>query len=233
MARLKITRGEARRRVAESKTARQRWLCALHLLSHQELIPSYIEHGKWEELRTLRGFTVPGRLEEHDPALYELLTRELAQLERSGLYARVLEELADKDSDRLAAALRRGLDYRRKLTKAEGGSLSVQEAAGLLHLSEEKILHYVKGCKLVAWRDWLDESVPFRLPKWQFDRTGMLPGLVKVLQVFRSRDQWRVMGYFLGKRRSLGGKRPLDLLRAAEVGRVLRHAENYFEENLW
>jgi len=233
MARLKKTREEARRRVAESKTARQRWLCALHLLSHQELIPSYIEQSKWEELRTLRGFTVPDGLEDHDPALYGMLTCELAQLERSGLYAQVLEELADKDSDRMAAALRRGLDFRRKLTKAEGGSLSVQEAAGLLHLSEEWVLHYVKSRELVAWRDWKDESLPFRFPKWQFEGAGMLPGLVKVLQVFRSRDQWRVMGYFLGKRRSLGGKRPLDLLRAAEVGRVLRHAENYFEENLW
>lgn len=79
----------------------------------------------------------------------------------------------------------------------------------------------------------MDERLPLRFPKWQFASLGLLPGIVKVLRILRSDDQWRLMLYFLGQRHSLGGKRPLDLLREGEVGKVLRHAENHLAENTW
>jgi hypothetical protein len=230
---MKVSEEEARRRVAESKGARERWLCALHLLAHQELIPKHIRDGNWDALRSLRDFRMPDRLEEHDPALHDLLTREWAQLQRCGLCARLLRALARGNGDALAAALLRGLAVRLKLVESDGGSCSLAQAAQRLRLPEEAILKHVKASRLVVWRDWREESLPYRFPGWQFEGSGLLPGIVKVLQVFRSADQWRVMLYFLSKRLSLGRKRPLDLLRAGEVGKVLQHARWTHEDGTW
>ena len=82
----------------------------------------------------------------------------------------------------------------------------------------------------MAWRDWQDECLPLRFPKWQFSQNGLLPGIVKVTENFRGSDPWEAMLYFLAQHRSLDGKSPLDLLRAGEVGKVLRHAKEYSEK---
>ncbi len=84
--------------------------------------------------------------------------------------------------------------------------------------------------KVVYWR----AKGAYRYPKWQFDAAGtLLPGIQDVLQIFKSNDEWRVMRYFLGKRRQLDERRPLDLLREGEIGRVLAHARLHFEDNTW
>lgn len=61
----------------------------------------------------------------------------------------------------------------------------------------------------------------------------MLKGIEETLQIFASNDQWRVMLYFLSNRRSLAGRRPLDLLREGEVAKVIAHAKAYTVENNW
>jgi hypothetical protein len=54
-----------------------------------------------------------------------------------------------------------------------------------------------------------------------------------VLAVLDSNDQWRVMLYFLSNRRSLAGRRPLDLLREGKTAEVMAHAKASAVENAW
>jgi hypothetical protein len=63
----------------------------------------------------------------------------------------------------------------------------------------------------------------------------MLRGIEEVLEIFASDDQWRIMCYFLGKRLSLRGRRPLDLLREGKVAEVIAHAKTHADpqENTW
>jgi hypothetical protein len=124
-----------------------------------------------------------------------------------------------------------GFELTRILTEAEGGCYALDEAAKFLGIACDVLRGHVESGHLVSW---IDEQDEIRLPRWQFDaRGGMLTGIHPILDVFSSRDQWRVMRYFLGKRVSLDNKRPLDLLRSSEVGRVLSHARTHFEDNTW
>lgn len=70
-----------------------------------------------------------------------------------------------------------------------------------------------------------------RVPVWQFSGRKMLEGIEEVLQGFKSNDQWRVLRYFLGERRSLEGLRPLDLLREGRTAAAIAHAKAYAAEN--
>lgn len=123
-----------------------------------------------------------------------------------------------------------GNDLVRNLAEAEGGSLSLEDAAVLLRISADRLGAHIRARRVVAWTDHEGKS---RLPKWQFENGGLLVGVRQVLEIFRSEDEWRVMRYFLGTRQSLGSQRPLDLLRAREVGKVVTHAQAHFEENTW
>lgn len=70
-------------------------------------------------------------------------------------------------------------------------------------------------------------------PVWQFHKGKLLPGIEKVLRIFRSDEQWRVMLYFLANRHSLAMQRPLDLLRRGESDKVVSHATIHLEEHNW
>ncbi len=82
---------------------------------------------------------------------------------------------------------------------------------------------------MVGWSE--DKTV--RFPVWQFAGSKMLQGIVEVLQIFDSDDQWRVMRYFLGKRHSFADRRPLDLLREGKVAEVIAHAKAFAADNTW
>lgn len=136
-----------------------------------------------------------------------------------------------KIDPRLAAALARGEVVRRQLATDEGGSISTAQAARLLGVSPSTVLRRWRRHRLVAWTD----GRSLRVPVWQFDGMKLLRGIEESLQVFASKDQWRVLRYFLGKRRSLGHRRPLDLLPEGKVAEVIAHAQAHAqpEENSW
>ena len=124
------------------------------------------------------------------------------------------------------------LELTRISARAEGEWwYSLDEAARFLGISRNAMIAHVESGHVVTWTDKQGEP---RLPRWQFDATGgMVTGIRQVLEIFRSRDEWRVMRYFLGLRVALDNKRPLDLLRAGEVGRVVSHARTHFEDDTW
>lgn len=130
---------------------------------------------------------------------------------------------------RYAAALARGVIARKKMATAEGGAISPARAAQILQVTERTVIRRWCAFRMIAWRD--ENGIHF--PIWQFRHGKLLAGVEKVLQVFRSDDQWRVLLYFLGARYSLNRERPLDLLRRGEAAKVVAHAKALAEDNNW
>lgn len=118
-----------------------------------------------------------------------------------------------------------------EMREAEGGAWTGPELERRFRLSSAILHRRRKEHRIVYWRDAKHD---FYYPKWQFTPPGaLLPGVQEVLQLFRSEDEWRVMAYFLGKRRQLGDRRPFDLLREGEKEKVLEHARIHAQENTW
>ena len=137
---------------------------------------------------------------------------------------------ATQDLDpRYAAALARGVIAKKKMADAEGGAISPARAAQVLGVTERTVIKRWCAFRMIAWRD--EKGVHF--PVWQFRNGKLLSGVETVLKVFRSDDQWRLMLYFLGARRSLNLERPLDMLRRGEAAKVVSHAKALAEDGSW
>ena len=125
----------------------------------------------------------------------------------------------------LASALMRGVIAREELKQEEGGSMSADEAAMKLAITKTSILkRYQKG-QLIGWREARQNAV--RFPLWQFADDNLLPGISEVLAVFNQvpwMDDWAKVVFFLNPLKSLGDKRPLDLLREGKTAPVVAAA---------
>jgi hypothetical protein len=136
-----------------------------------------------------------------------------------------------EDIDPLTKARHAGEALVKEMQDTEGGAWTGSELAEKFDLRPAALHKRRKEHRIVFWRDARHD---FHYPKWQFTPNGaLLPGVQEVLQAFGSTDEWRVMRYFLGQRDQLGGLRPLDLLRAGDVSKVLAHAEAHAQENTW
>jgi hypothetical protein len=118
-----------------------------------------------------------------------------------------------------------------ELQKAEGGAYSGVELRSKWDLTAAVLHRRRKEHRIVYWRDSRHD---FFYPQWQFTEAGaLLPGIQDILQLFKSEDEWRLMGYFLGPRRQLGDQRPLDLLCQGKVKEAVAHAQLHATENTW
>jgi len=118
-----------------------------------------------------------------------------------------------------------------QMQEAKGGSWTGLELGAHFGLTPATLHKRRKEHRIVCWRD---AKSRFHYPKWQFrDNGALMPGVVEVLRIFRSSDEWRVMRYFLGPRHQLEDRTPVDLLHAGEVEKVLVHAKLHGEENTW
>lgn len=118
-----------------------------------------------------------------------------------------------------------------ELQNTDGGAWSGAELKDKFNLTPAFLHRRRKEHRIVYWRNAKDD---YFYPRWQFTPSGaLLPGVQDVLQIFASRDEWRVMRYFLGLRKQLGDRRPLDLLRSGEVDKVIAHARAHAAENTW
>lgn len=133
--------------------------------------------------------------------------------------------------DKLARAHVRGLGARQQLAEAEGGSWSSEDVARLLQISKTAVLKRLAAGRLLAWRE--ERLQAARFPRWQFDEHGhVLDGLEKVLEVLNQDerlDAWGKILFFLQEKPSLGGRRPLDLLREGKLKEVSLAAQAYAE----
>ena len=118
-----------------------------------------------------------------------------------------------------------------ELQNAEGGAWSGAELRKKFGLGLADLRRRRAEYRIVYWRKG---KRAIRYPRWQFTATGIvLPGIQEVLETFHSRDEWRIMRYLLGRRCQLGGLRPLNLLRAGKIERLLAHARSHADENTW
>jgi hypothetical protein len=109
---------------------------------------------------------------------------------------------------------------------AEGGHISVMNAARRMNITPAEIRKLYRNGRVIGWR----ERHRLRLPVWQFSKTGLLPGMDTILEALRSTswdDDWARMLFFLGEVGSLGGKRPLDLIREKRINAVLPLAQKW------
>jgi hypothetical protein len=138
-----------------------------------------------------------------------------------------VQEQVSASDPRVEAALDRGGVVRKKLLEAEGGSISADAAAKELGMSKVAVLKRYQNHKLVAWREEKQNAV--RFPIWQFKGGKVLDGIEAVLDKLKAGpldDSGRLL-FFLSNSKFLGGKRPLDCLRAGEVHKVIVAAEGY------
>jgi hypothetical protein len=133
--------------------------------------------------------------------------------------------------DKLARAHMRGIEARQQLAEAEGGSLSSEETARLLHISKTAVLKRLDTGRLLAWRE--ERLQAARFPRWQIDQHGrVLAGLEEVLAILNQDerlDAWGKILFFLTEKGGLESRRPLDLLRGGKLGEVRLAAQAYAE----
>ncbi|MGO9203954.1 MAG: hypothetical protein ACLQM8_25825 [Limisphaerales bacterium] len=138
---------------------------------------------------------------------------------------------SESREDKLKRAHLRGLDARQQLAEAEGGSWSSEEVARLLQISKTAVLKRLAAGRLLAWRE--ERLQAARFPRWQFDEHGhVLDGLEEAVQTLNEDerlDGWGKILFFLQEKPSLGGRRPLDLLRERKLKEVRAAAQAYAE----
>jgi hypothetical protein len=136
---------------------------------------------------------------------------------------------ARKPRSGMAMAMMRGVLAQQGIKEAEGGGVSAEEARPFLgNITRQAVLDRYKKGRLLGWRENRQNAV--RFPLWQFTAKGTLPGLEEVLAILRSSpaaDDWGAILFFLNKRDSLGGKRPLDALREGDIEAVKRAAHGF------
>jgi hypothetical protein len=123
-----------------------------------------------------------------------------------------------------AILLARGLLARQRLTEAEGGSISAPEVARILGLTRQGVDYQRREGLLIAWRT---SEGRWHYPVWQFSPHGMLPGIRECLKELETDPEWGAMIFFLSRRDSLGGKRPLDLLKEGRLEEALSAARRH------
>jgi hypothetical protein len=163
-------------------------------------------------------------------SLLETMVRDTDVLSAGNLMADVFEShvvARSKPAPKagLAVAMLRGRVAREELKQEEGGSISAAEAAERLGLSKTAVLKRYNLGQLVGWREARQGAV--RLPVWQFTDDNVLPGFAETLAVLNRAswmDDWARVLFFLNRRDSLQGQRPLDLLRKGKTTPVLSAA---------
>jgi hypothetical protein len=153
---------------------------------------------------------------------------QIPPVELANATRQVLDEIVispRRGGNSTARALVRGHAARELLKEEEGGHISADEARALLNLSKPSLLDRFHKGRIVGFR----ERNAIRFPVWQFSPDGgLLPGMDKVLARLAEKDSydsWAKVLFFLNPRHSLGGRRPLDLLRGGQIKDVIELAE--------
>jgi len=127
--------------------------------------------------------------------------------------------------DPLAGARLRGLEAKRKLVEAEGGSLSSAQIARALKITRQAVDKRRNQGKLLGIE--LGKK-GFRYPAWQIG----VPDLDKVLAALEGRDAWEQLSFFLNPSALLEDRTPLEVMQGGshDIADVLRAASAYGEQ---
>jgi hypothetical protein len=135
----------------------------------------------------------------------------------------VISQLAQ--SDPLANAKLRGIRAQAKLTQAEGGCISAEEAGQLIGISKAAIHKArIEGRLLGLPRG----QSQFVFPIWQFDSGQILAGLKDVYASLDC-DPWMKASFMLSPNTRLSKETPLALMRRGEIEKVVTAAKSFGE----
>jgi hypothetical protein len=136
----------------------------------------------------------------------------------------LLEDL--KAAEPLAPAFIRGIEAKRQLIEENGGTLNAEHVAQHLGITRQAVEKRRRAGKLIALTMGRHG---YRYPVWQLTKSGVLPGFDTVLAVLASHDEWMQTAFFVSANPRLGGRTPIETLKAGELESVLDAAEAYVE----
>jgi hypothetical protein len=119
-------------------------------------------------------------------------------------------------------------DLAREGYKTYGPAFTTEEYAKKAGISRQAVLKRLKAGSLACWRE--NGKRAYRIPAWQFDPQGhLLPGMAEVLKILDIPEfsDWAKILFFLQRRSSLGGKRPIELVESGETETVVSLAKDY------
>ncbi len=147
----------------------------------------------------------------------ESLTTALAAATDVGALARVLGDsagigVAVSELEPLAPLIVRNAEHREELLEAAGGTFTSGDAGTLLGISRQAVDKRRRTHCLLALRqrgDW-------QYPRCQFAEPAheVVAGLTKLLGALSEADPWAVLDFILAADTTLGGRSPLDELKA-------------------
>jgi hypothetical protein len=137
--------------------------------------------------------------------------------------AAVLNSMLTQDP--LAEAKLRGQLRRKELLEAEGGVLGPEQMGNLLGIQRQSVDKRRKAGTLLA----VELGNRFAYPAWQIEGNSTLPHLEEVLEALKDHDEWRKLSFFVNGNVRLGGKSPLNALRAGQYNDVLTSARSLGE----
>jgi hypothetical protein len=149
---------------------------------------------------------------------------DLAVLLRALSSKELLDDL--EAAEPLAPAFIRGIEASRRLIDENGGALTAIQAAEIVGISRQMVDRRRSAGKLLAVTTGRHG---YRYPVWQFDDSGVLPGLEDVLKVLAHEDEWMQVAFFVSRNPRLEDRTPIDALKAGELDAVLDAAAVYGE----
>jgi hypothetical protein len=132
-----------------------------------------------------------------------------------------------RQADPLAPAFIRGIAATRRLINEHGGALTSAQAAEHLGITRQMVERRRRVGRLLAISTGRHG---YRYPAWQFEDSGVLPGLEDVLKTLAGHDSWMQVVFFVSKNERLGGETPVEALKAKKLDSVLDAAATYGEQ---
>jgi len=131
------------------------------------------------------------------------------------------------ESDPLLAAKLRGLNRKREMLEAAGGSLTSEQVAEMLGISRQAVDKRRSSNQLLALTQGRRGN---SYPVFQFEEGKTITGLEEVLEHLKPLDPWMQMAFFTTPNERLNGKTPIDALQNGLVEDVARAAGGYGEQ---
>jgi len=154
--------------------------------------------------------------------------RRLKEASDFDVLATLAARTAQHEGDELAQARLRGLDASKKRVEAVSGFLDGAGVAQLLGMTTAAVHKRYKAHQLLGIRE---EKRRIGYPGFQFDGGRVVRDLPAVLQALSDGgvDEWAQLRFLAGANARLGGRSPMDALRAGDGERVLAAARAFGE----